>query len=371
MILEGAENSASRNRRACRGTITDAPCMLRQPGDRPSAGILFIIEYSSDRRRRPAEARSPDARPYCRGQRMAEFDLPIDRRRLMLGAALVGGSVAFDPAAAASSPPRSKPRTASSLTTPPRSDRCHHLGTCARVQARRHLHLPRTSLRRRCDRGRPVPAGGLLRSPGRVCVRGLGYGPVSPQPRRGYGDDELAFVADWNDGYPGENCLTLNVWSSRPASGRRPSRCSSGSTAAGTPAAHRMSCRAMKAAGSPPRTWSSSASTIGSARSASWTCRTSAATPSPVRAMSACSTSCWRCSGCATISPTSAATRRVTIAGQSGGGGKVSALMAMPAARGLFHRGVVMSGSFPPAKPQAEARAFADAVMTRAQDQGQ
>jgi para-nitrobenzyl esterase len=35
----------------------------------------------------------------------------------------------------------------------------------------------------------------------------------------------------------------------------------------------------------------------------------------------------------------------VTIFGQSGGGGKVSTLMAMPAAQGLFHRAIVMSGS--------------------------
>lgn len=35
----------------------------------------------------------------------------------------------------------------------------------------------------------------------------------------------------------------------------------------------------------------------------------------------------------------------VTIFGQSGGGGKVSVLTAMPAASGKFHRGIVMSGS--------------------------
>jgi para-nitrobenzyl esterase len=35
----------------------------------------------------------------------------------------------------------------------------------------------------------------------------------------------------------------------------------------------------------------------------------------------------------------------VTIFGQSGGGGKVSTLLAMPAARGLFHRAIVMSGA--------------------------
>lgn len=36
----------------------------------------------------------------------------------------------------------------------------------------------------------------------------------------------------------------------------------------------------------------------------------------------------------------------VTIFGQSGGGGKVSVLMAMPAAQGLFHKAIVQSGSY-------------------------
>lgn len=35
----------------------------------------------------------------------------------------------------------------------------------------------------------------------------------------------------------------------------------------------------------------------------------------------------------------------VTIFGQSGGGGKIGALMAMPAARGLFHKAIIQSGS--------------------------
>jgi para-nitrobenzyl esterase len=36
----------------------------------------------------------------------------------------------------------------------------------------------------------------------------------------------------------------------------------------------------------------------------------------------------------------------VTLIGQSGGGGKISTLMAMPSARGLFHRAIIQSGSF-------------------------
>ena len=47
----------------------------------------------------------------------------------------------------------------------------------------------------------------------------------------------------------------------------------------------------------------------------------------------------------------------VTIFGQSGGGGKVSCLMAMPAASGLFHRAIVQSGSYYLAAMGTEAAA--------------
>ena len=56
---------------------------------------------------------------------------------------------------------------------------------------------------------------------------------------------------------------------------------------------------------------------------------------------------------------------RVTIFGQSGGGAKVSTLMAMPAARGLFHRSVVMSGS-PRVATQEESRKLAADTATAA-----
>lgn len=38
--------------------------------------------------------------------------------------------------------------------------------------------------------------------------------------------------------------------------------------------------------------------------------------------------------------------RNVTIFGQSGGGGKVAVLLAMPSAKGLFHRAIIQSGPF-------------------------
>jgi para-nitrobenzyl esterase len=53
----------------------------------------------------------------------------------------------------------------------------------------------------------------------------------------------------------------------------------------------------------------------------------------------------------------------VTIFGQSGGGGKVSTLMAMPAAKGLFHRAIVESGSLLRGVPRENSQTTADAVI--------
>ncbi len=53
----------------------------------------------------------------------------------------------------------------------------------------------------------------------------------------------------------------------------------------------------------------------------------------------------------------------VTIFGESGGGAKVSTLMAMPATRGLFHRAIVESGSMLQAADAEEATAMAAALL--------
>jgi para-nitrobenzyl esterase len=53
----------------------------------------------------------------------------------------------------------------------------------------------------------------------------------------------------------------------------------------------------------------------------------------------------------------------VTIFGESGGGGKVSTLMAMPAARGLFRRAIVQSGAVVRLRTQERARRLTDAVL--------
>src|SRR5262249_40019566 len=57
---------------------------------------------------------------------------------------------------------------------------------------------------------------------------------------------------------------------------------------------------------------------------------------------------------------------RVLVFGQSGGGGKCSTLMAMPPAKGLFHRVVCMSGQLiagtPADRPTARGRAVLKAL---------
>jgi para-nitrobenzyl esterase len=55
----------------------------------------------------------------------------------------------------------------------------------------------------------------------------------------------------------------------------------------------------------------------------------------------------------------------VTIFGQSGGGGKVSSLMAMPAAKGLFHRAIVQSGAAVKGIPRDAATHTAEAFLAR------
>lgn len=55
--------------------------------------------------------------------------------------------------------------------------------------------------------------------------------------------------------------------------------------------------------------------------------------------------------------------RNVTIFGQSGGGGKVSTLLATPSARGLFHKAIVQSGSMLRTMEQKYSRRIGSAVM--------
>jgi para-nitrobenzyl esterase len=56
---------------------------------------------------------------------------------------------------------------------------------------------------------------------------------------------------------------------------------------------------------------------------------------------------------------------RVLIFGQSGGGAKVSTLMGMPLAKGLFHRAYVLSGSFALSNTQDKSQKLADLLLAQ------
>ena len=172
------------------------------------------------------------------------------------------------------------------------------------------------------------------------------YGPVAPHPERmGWRDDNQAFTMHWDDGYPGEDCLRVNVWTSRiKADAKMPvmvwlhgggfSEGSSQEQAGydGTNLArdhgvvvvslnHRLNALGFLDL---------------SAYGAKYACSGNVGMMDIVKALE------WVRDNIAVFGGDPS---NVTIFGQSGGGGKVSTLMAMPSARGLFHKAIVQSGS--------------------------
>ena len=152
--------------------------------------------------------------------------------------------------------------------------------------------------------------------------------------------------------------------SGRPRSTTPSVRSWSGCMAAPSPTA-RPTRRATTAPISPGATTSWSwPSTIGSISSAISICRASAASASPNPAMPAFSIWWRRWSGCAsTPQRFGGDPGNVTIFGQSGGGGKVSALLAMPAAKGLFHKAIIQSGASVRFAERERTTRLADAVL--------
>lgn len=171
------------------------------------------------------------------------------------------------------------------------------------------------------------------------------YGPVSPQgARSGWANDEIAFAFNWNDGVQGEDCLRLNVWTPALDSRKRPVMVwlhgggySAGSgqelpSYDGTSLAfaedvvvvsinHRLNVLGFLDLSAYGETYAKSANAglLDIVASLEW-----------VRD---------------NIAAFGGDPSNVTIFGQSGGGGKVTTLLATPCAKGLFHKAIVQSGS--------------------------
>ncbi len=185
-------------------------------------------------------------------------------------------------------------------------------------------------------------------------VDALEHGPASPQP----GADEPT----------SEDCLFLNVWTPGAARRRRAVRCWSTSTAAPMRRAPARA-RCTTARGSPSAA-TSCVVTLNHRLNAfgylylDRIARTEALADSGncgqldlVLALE------WVRDNIAAFGGDPG---NVTLFGQSGGGAKIATLMAMPAAAGLFHRAVTMSGQQVTASGPLNATARTRALLARA-----
>jgi para-nitrobenzyl esterase len=172
------------------------------------------------------------------------------------------------------------------------------------------------------------------------------YGPTCPQGKReGWNSDELAFVFDWDDGHSGENCLCLNIWTQgindkkkRPVmvwlhgggysagSGQElpayngAQLCKKGDVVI-VSLNHRLNILGFLDLSAFGEKYAQSGN---------------------VGLLDIITALKWVQNN---INNFGGDPDNVTIFGQSGGGGKVTTLMASPMAKGLFHKAIVQSGS--------------------------
>ena len=190
------------------------------------------------------------------------------------------------------------------------------------------------------------------------------YGPVCPQgARAGWAHDEEAFMFTWDDGVPGEDCLRLNVWTPGLRDGKkRPVMVwlHGGGFFAGSG----QELRAYDGENLARRgdvvvvSLNHRLSLFGyldlSSYGAQFEGSGNLGMLDIVAALE------WVRDNVANFGGDPGS---VTIFGQSGGGGKVGTLMAMPAAKGLFHRAIVESGSMSRLATPEIAQGVADQVV--------
>jgi para-nitrobenzyl esterase len=175
----------------------------------------------------------------------------------------------------------------------------------------------------------------------------LAYGPTCPTvPRAGWANDEEKFLMDWSDGIPGEDCLRVNVWTPGVNDNKkRPvmfwihgGGFTSGSSEElpaydGENLCHRGDVVVVSLNHRLNAFGFLDLSEIGGDKYAS---------SGNVGMLDVVAALEWVRDNIASFGGDPG---NVMIFGQSGGGSKVGTLMAMPAAKGLFHKAIVQSGS--------------------------
>jgi len=171
------------------------------------------------------------------------------------------------------------------------------------------------------------------------------YGYVCPQgPRGGWAHDEEAWLFSWDDGIPAEDCLRVNLWTPGNDNKKRPVMVwlHGGGFQAGSGQelksydGERLSRRGDVVVVS----LNHRLGVLGHLNLAAY--GEAYANSANVGMLDLVAALEWVRDNIGNFGGDEG---NVTIFGQSGGGGKVSALMAMPPAKGLFHRGIVESGS--------------------------
>ena len=190
------------------------------------------------------------------------------------------------------------------------------------------------------------------------------YGPTCPQgARTGWYDDNQAFAMHWDDGFPDEDCLRVNVWTAGINDGKkRPVMVwlhgggfSAGSSQEqigydGSNLAHDHGVVVVSL--------NHRLNVLGfldlSGFGAKYATTGNLGMTDIVKALE------WVRDN---ISAFGGDPDNVTIFGQSGGGGKVCTLLAMPSAQGLFGKAIVESGSILEALPQKWSRRIGAATV--------
>ena len=190
------------------------------------------------------------------------------------------------------------------------------------------------------------------------------FGPTCPQAvRMGWGADEHAFAFHWDDGYPGEDCLRVNIWTPGLNDGKkRPVMVwlHGGGYAAGSgqelPSYDGFNLA--KKGDAVVVTLNHRLNVLGfldlSAYGDKYAKSGNAGLLDLVAALQ------WVNKNIAAFGGDA---QNVTIFGQSGGGGKVSTLLATPSAKGLYHKAIVQSGSMLRTMDAKYSRRIGAAVM--------
>jgi para-nitrobenzyl esterase len=192
----------------------------------------------------------------------------------------------------------------------------------------------------------------------------LYHGFVSPQaPRAGWRNNEESWLFSWDDGTQNEDCLNLNIWTQDTNNAKRPVMVwlhGGGFSAGSATELPSYDGESLARRGVVLVSVTHRLNVFGFLNLAAYGDKF--ATSGNIGMLDIVASLEWVRDNIASFGGDPS---RVTIFGQSGGGGKVTALMAMPAAKGLFHRAIVESGSLLTSATMESSNTLADKLLKR------